>query len=89
MKGKFSEGNGSTTQQTAAVDTMRGVPDKLLRDTIAAVIGSGAAVMFASTRNGDAIMVQLMHGQERAKAYASNVQELREILSDAAASVAG
>jgi hypothetical protein len=88
MKGKFSDQHQATTASTTASDTIRGVPDKFLRDCVAAIVTAGACVMFAATRNGDALVVTLLNGNEKGKVYVSSVQELKEALQDAVASVA-
>lgn len=88
MKGMFSGTKGASARTHNGRAALEKAPAQLLRDTIAHVVDSGAAIMFSVTRDGGTIVVTLLDGDTRAKAYCETVDDLRQCLTDAAASFA-
>jgi len=81
----FSNGQKGGTKKSTAPDLLRKAPKELLLNTLAAVIDSGAAVILAATRSGDALVITLLDGDGKDKVYCSDIEELRSALSDLAA----
>jgi len=52
------------------------------------VVAAGAAIMFSRTRDGGAIVVSVFDGDDRAKEYAAQLDELVEIFRQLAAAYA-
>lgn len=46
-----------------------GGPPESMRDAIARITDSGAAVLFSRTTDGGALVIQVLAGQERSKEY--------------------
>lgn len=86
-KGMFSGSKSQSASSTNAADIIRKGPAKLLQDTLAAIVGAGPAVMFGATRDGSAIVVTFLDGQDRNKAYIEDLDQWRQCLTDLAASV--
>lgn len=81
----FSKGQASTAKKTTAPDLLRKAPRELFLNTLALVVDNGAAVIIASTRNGDALVLTLLNGDDKEKVYPTTLEELREALTDLAA----
>lgn len=84
-KRSFGKKSADSAKQTTAPDLLTGAPPKLFLDTLALVIGQGAAVMLGGTRDGSAIVLTLLDGDRRDKVYIHDKDELREALTDLAA----
>lgn len=85
MKNVFSKGEQGGPKKATASDLLRRAPKELTLNTLASVIDSGAAIIIASTRNGDALVLTLLDGDSKDKVYISDVEELRTALTDLAA----
>lgn len=84
-KKSFGKKSASSAKLTTAPDLLTSAPPKLLLDTLALVIGQGAAVMLGGTRDGAALVITLLDGDRRDKVYVHDKDELREALTDLAA----
>lgn len=82
MKGVFSGEKQTKAATDAAERAMTQVNGNKFKDAVKQVISNGAAVMFATTRDGSSIVVTLMNGNERGKVYCSSLPELEEALQD-------
>jgi hypothetical protein len=49
--------------------------------TVAAVTDGGDAIMFSRTRDGGALCLTIMAGEERIKQYAGDGEEIQKLLS--------
>lgn len=87
MKGAFSDAKGQSAKVDTAPGLIRKAPADLFRNSLASIVDAGAAVMLSATRDGSALVVTLLNGSERAKAYATSAEELSTLLADAVASV--
>jgi len=84
VKNVFSKGESGSAKKSTAPDLLRKAPKELFLNTIASVIDSGAAVILAATRSGDALVITLLDGDGKDKVYCTSVDELREALTDLA-----
>lgn len=89
MARQFGKKAADKAATTTAPDLLRGAPPKLTLDTLACVIGQGAAVMIGGTRDGSALVITLLDGDTRDKVYCHDKDELRAALTDLAADFAG
>lgn len=76
--------NGKTKGDGAAALLSKG-PQKLLADTLALVVNSGAAIMLGATRDGNTLVVTLLDGDVREKQYCEDLDSWRQALTDLAA----
>lgn len=84
----FRNSAGSKTQVHTAAETLRKAPPKLTLDTIALVVDNGAAVILSATRDGSALVITLLNGNDKDKVYCEDVDDLREALTDLASTFA-
>lgn len=84
VKTTFKKSAGNRVQVHTAAETLRKAPPKLLLDTLAAVVDSGAAVILAGTRDGSALVITLLDGDGKDKVYCEDMDDLREALTDLA-----
>lgn len=84
----FKNGQPDGAKKTTAPDLLRKAPKELLINTVAAVVDSGAALIIAATRSGDALVITLLDGDGKDKVYCSTGEELRSALTDLAAAYA-
>lgn len=84
----FNKGQGDTSKKNTAPELLRKAPKELFLNTIAQVIDSGAAVILAGTRSGDALVITLLDGDSKEKVYPTSIEELREALTDLATAYA-
>lgn len=82
MKGVWSGEKSIGTTHRPAVDSLFAVNAELLRNFIAAVASSGAAVSVSITRDASAVVLTVLNGNEKHKLYPSDLQELTEALQD-------
>lgn len=80
----FRNSKGTRERVKTASELLRKAPPKLLLDTLALVIDSGAAVILAATRDGGALVLTLLDGDDKDKVYCENAEEVREALTDLA-----
>jgi hypothetical protein len=56
------------------------VDNQLLRDTICAVTGAGAAIMLGRTSDGGALSISVLDGDQRIKEWPSTIEEAEKTL---------
>jgi len=83
---KFTKSAGVKVQVHTAAETLRKAPPKLTLDVLALVVDSGAALIISATRDGSALVLTLLDGNDKDKVYCEDVDDLREALTDLAAS---
>lgn len=81
----FNRGEGSKSKKSTAPDLLRRAPKELFLNTMACVVDSGAAIILSATRSGDALVFSVLDGDDKDKVYISDIEELREALTDLAA----
>lgn len=86
MKGVFSGDKSAKVRNNNASHLLKEVDRDLLVGALCAALEDGAAVMLAQTRDAGAICVTVLHGNERSKAYASDADEMLQLISDLAES---
>lgn len=86
MRGMFAGEQATNKTVRTASDSVRSIDAALLADAIAAAISDGVAVLFAATRDGGAVVITVLDGDKRHKAYASNAGELLQAVTDLRAS---
>lgn len=87
-KNTFSKSAGSREKVHTAAETLRKSPPKLTLDTLALVIDNGAAVILSGTRDGSALVITLLDGDNKDKVYCEDVDDVREALTDLATAYA-
>jgi len=73
------------TRGEGAKGVVSKAPPKLFLDTLALVIASGAAIMLGATRDGNTLVITLLDGELRDKVYITDLDEMRQALTDLAA----
>lgn len=86
MKGMFAKEKATARNSDNVQRMLEEISPELIRAAIRAAVENGACVMFAGTRDNGAIVVTLLNGQERAKAYPTSTPELEQCLQDLAES---
>lgn len=86
MRGVFSGEKQTSKSSNQAQQLLKTINGNKLRDSVAVVLSSGAAVMLASTRDGGAIVITLLDGNDKGKVYVTNMAEFEEALQDMALS---
>lgn len=86
LKGMFASEKATARNSDNVQRMLSEVRGELLAAALHAALQDGAAVMFGATRDQGALVVTLLHGSERAKAYPSSTPELEQCLTDLAAS---
>lgn len=81
----FGKSGQSVSRGTNAADLLRKGPQKLTCDTLALIVASGAAIMLGGTRDGNALVITLLDGEHREKAYPDDLDSWRQTLTDLAA----
>lgn len=81
----FGKSGASVSRGTGAADLLRKGPQKLTCDVLAAIIATGAAIMIGGTRDGNALVITLLDGEHREKAYPDDLDSWRQTLTDLAA----
>jgi hypothetical protein len=81
----FSKSAGNRVKVDTAAETLRKSPPKLTLDTLALVVSNGAAVILSGTRDGSALVITLLDGDDKDKVYCEDVDDVREALTDLAA----
>lgn len=77
--GKY--GNAATpTQEPHGAVILADIDADLLRDTLAEVLVSGDAMLWGTTRDGGAVVIQMFSGDASDKLYASTAGELEDKL---------
>jgi len=71
---------GSGGGGARGVQALQALKPALVHGMVCAVLGQGDAVLFGTTREGGAIMLQLFSGEESDKLYASSLEELEELV---------
>lgn len=87
MRGMWAGDKAIDPTYRPGVDALAAVDADLVRSAIHHAVGSGAALNFAATRDGGAVVLTLLDGPNRPKVYCSNVQELHQALTDLVASI--
>lgn len=86
MKGVFAGDKSQSKRNNNATHLLREVNVKLFLEALCGALEDGAAVMLAQTRDAGAICVTVLHGNDRSKAYASDADEMLQLVSDLAES---
>lgn len=89
MRGAFAGDTSVNPVNRSASDYLRACDRSTLVDAIAAAVSDGVAVLFALTRDHGAVVVTVLDGDKRHKAYANNQEEFDGLVGDLAASFAG
>lgn len=66
-------------QQQAKV-SWADVDNQILRDSVVAVTGEGAAIMFGQTSDGGALSLLVLDGSEKIKQYPNSVESAESVL---------
>lgn len=82
MKGLWDKSKASDTAYRPGLDALRAVDPSTLVDALYAVVEQGCALMVGATRDGGAVSLILMDGNERHKLYPSSADELNTALRD-------
>lgn len=82
MKGVWNGEGRERTASTQNVTTLERTDAGKLRDAITATVQMGAALMFSGTRDGGAVVLTLLDGDNRRKVYPTDVAELDAALTD-------
>lgn len=88
MSKTFSKSAGTREKVHTAAEVLRKAPPKLTLDTLACVVDNGAAVILSGTRDGGALVITLLDGDDKDKVYCEDVDDLREALTDLAGAYA-
>lgn len=81
----FGKSSAASAKGSGAADLLRKGPQKLTVDTLAAIIDTGAAIMLGATRDGNTLVITLLDGEHREKAYPDDLDTWRQTLTDLAA----
>ena len=82
MKGVFASEKATARNSDNVERMLSEINPALLRMAILATVQTGCAVLFGSTRDNGALVVTLLNGNERAKAYPTSTPELEQCLLD-------
>ena len=88
MKGVWSGSKNTDASYRPGIDALTAVDSALLASAILSAVEHGCALMFGATRDGGAVALTLLDGNERHKLYPQNVQELNQALRDLIESLA-
>lgn len=82
MKGAWGGDKAKNSVHHAASEALRGVDKVVLVAALDAVVSVGAALLVGSTRDGGAVNLTLMNGNDRIKVFCANADELTAALAD-------
>lgn len=82
MKGVFASEKASARNSDNVERMLSEINPDYLRLAVLATVQTGCAVLFGATRDNGALVVTLLNGNERAKAYPTSTPELEQCLLD-------
>lgn len=88
MKGVWNAQKATNRDYRPGIDALTAVNKELLAVAILSAVEHGCALMFGATRDGGAVALTLLDGNDRHKLYPQNVQELDQALQDLVESLA-
>lgn len=81
----FGRSTSQGERGNGAASVITKCPPKLFLDTLGLVVTSGAAIMLGATRDGNTLVMTLLDGELRDKVYITDLDEMRQALTDLAA----
>jgi len=86
MKGVWADGGVTRETSAQAITALTRTKSELVKQAIHATLNLGAAIMFSVTRDGGALVITILDGDNRKKVYPTNVAEVTQALEDLVAS---